>query len=151
MTKKELQEAFEQGLELQLEHTTAKIIQIIDNVYFISHNGTSNVWTCTIDRFKNAKVIYQNKYNGKAIKSKMVISFSDYCKEQGIEEPKWNQGFEVRDGYNDLVLIRDFKSEQWMGAILSKVTEKKFIDNAGIYWNHARLPKKDEFNINFAE
>lgn len=196
MTKQELQEAFEQGLELELDDTNIKIIQIIDNIYFVSFNGSANLLACTIDRFKSAEVINKPKYNGKAVKcdnieqirylskdtrhdyefnaskenryyllgfgyllykeccienNYEIISFSDYCKEQGIEEPKWNQGFEVRDGYNDLVMVRDNDFTEWKGRILSMVTEFYFIDKQGSPWKYARLPKKDEFNINFAE
>lgn len=36
-----------------------------------------------------------------------IISFSQYCTENGITEPKWIQGFEVGKDYNDVVMVSD--------------------------------------------
>jgi hypothetical protein len=36
-----------------------------------------------------------------------IISFSKYCAENNIKEPIFIQGFEVKDGYNDVVMCSD--------------------------------------------
>lgn len=74
-----------------------------------------------------------------------IISFSDYCKENGITEPKWIQGFEVKDGYNDVVMVSD-DNYGWYSRILKSIANNRFIDNNGNAWIYARYPKRNEIN-----
>ena len=74
-----------------------------------------------------------------------IISFSQYCTENGIVEPKWIQGFEVKDGYNDVVMVSD-DNYGWYSRILKSIANNRFIDNNGNAWMFARYPKKEEIN-----
>jgi len=51
-----------------------------------------------------------------------IISFSQYCTENGINEPKWIQGFEVKDGYNDVVMVSD-DNKNWEIEVLREVMD----------------------------
>lgn len=83
-----------------------------------------------------------------------IISFSDYCKEKGITEPKWIQGFEVKDGYNDVVMVSDDKISINTSfpnveiRILKEVREHEypFKMQDGSLFEYARYPRKNEFN-----
>ena len=72
-----------------------------------------------------------------------IISFSDYCKEQGIEEPKWIQGFEVKDGYNDVVMVSD-SGNDWYIDILNSVSIDGNFYCTGGEWVYCRLLRKGE-------
>lgn len=75
-----------------------------------------------------------------------IISFSDYCKEQGIKEPKWIKGFEVRDGYNDVVMVSD-NLKSWHINILQSVNNGLQPFNCGFHsWKHCRYLNKNEIN-----
>jgi hypothetical protein len=74
-----------------------------------------------------------------------IISFSQYCEEQGIKEPIFMQGFEVKDGYNDVVMVSD-DNYGWYSRILKSIANNRFIDNNGNAWMFARYPKKEEIN-----
>ena len=74
-----------------------------------------------------------------------IISFTQYCTENGIVEPKWIQGFEVKDGYNDVVMVSD-DNYGWYSRILKSIANNRFIDNNGNAWMFARYPKKEEIN-----
>lgn len=76
-----------------------------------------------------------------------IISFSDYCKEQGIKEPKWIQGFEVRDGYNDVVMVSDDKN-YWYPCILLSVNdlEEYPFETVVLKHRYCRYLNKNEIN-----
>lgn len=74
-----------------------------------------------------------------------IISFSQYCTENGITEPKWIQGFEVGKDYNDVVMVSD-DNYGWYSRILKSIANNRFIDNNGNAWMFARYPKKGEIN-----
>ncbi len=74
-----------------------------------------------------------------------IISFSQYCEEQGIKEPIFMQGFEVKYGYNDVVMVSD-DNYGWYSRILKSIANNRFIDNNGNAWMFARYPKKSEIN-----
>lgn len=75
-----------------------------------------------------------------------IISFSDYCKENGIKEPKWIKGFEVRDGYNDVVMVSD-NLKSWHINILQSVNNGLQPFNCGFHsWKHCRYLNKNEIN-----
>jgi len=51
-----------------------------------------------------------------------IISFSQYCTENGINEPKWIQGFKVGKDYNDVVMVSD-DNKNWEISRLLNVRE----------------------------
>ena len=122
MTKEQLKEAFEQGSDIQLKHTTVKIIHIIDSIYIVSCNSSDSLKLWRIDKFKDANVIQSTK----------------------------NQGFEIGNNYKDVVWVSN-DAYAWHLRILEEVKEDRFIDIDGWKWNFAKRPTKDEFNVVFAE
>lgn len=76
-----------------------------------------------------------------------IISFSDYCKENGIKEPKWIQGFEIRGGYNDVVMVSS-DNINWHCHLLTSVNNKAypFHSKSGGSWSYCRYPKRNEIN-----
>ena len=80
-----------------------------------------------------------------------IISFSDYCKENGITEPKWIQGFEIGKQYNDVVMVSD-DNKNWCIDLL-RVVNIDEDDNFSPYfnclnnnWKYCRYPRKNEIN-----
>jgi hypothetical protein len=77
-----------------------------------------------------------------------IISFSQYCQEQGIKEPKWIQVFEVRDGYNDVVMVSDDNERFWLRKLIKVIqdTSHPFLIDGGTQWRYCRLLKRSEIN-----
>jgi hypothetical protein len=73
-----------------------------------------------------------------------IISFSQYCAENNIKEPIWIQGFEVKDGYNDVVMVSN-NSIEWYLDILHRIENDKFLCIGGM-WRKCRYPRKGEIN-----
>lgn len=74
-----------------------------------------------------------------------IISFSQYCTENGIVEPKWLQGFEVGKDYNDVVMVSD-DNTVWYIDILKSVSIDGYFECTGGEWVYARYPRKNEIN-----
>lgn len=77
-----------------------------------------------------------------------IISFSDYCKENGITEPKWIQGFEVGKDYNDVVMVSDDDINYVVGRLIKVVDNDNYpfhLDNEE-YYKHCRYLNKNEIN-----
>lgn len=76
-----------------------------------------------------------------------IISFSQYCTENGITEPNWIQGFEAKDGYNDVVMVSADKNT-WHCHLLTSVNNKEypFHSKSGGSWSYCRYPRKGEIN-----
>ena len=76
-----------------------------------------------------------------------IISFSDYCKENGITEPKWIQGFEVKDGYNDVVRVCDDQLSWELGRLIKVEKDSfPFVLDSDCSWKYCRYPKRNEIN-----
>jgi len=75
-----------------------------------------------------------------------IISFSQYCQEQGIDEPKWIQGFEIGKEYNDVVMC-SYDNKLFEPQILTGVfdTNYPFVCVRGDYV-YCRYPRKGEIN-----
>lgn len=78
-----------------------------------------------------------------------IISFSQYCEEKGITEPRWIQGFEVKDGYNDVVICSNDANYRTYSFDVLK-TVYNHCNNTfcciGNTWKYCRYPRKDEIN-----
>lgn len=119
---------------------------LADSNYEIKNIDINNCFNITIVGFASEKYYIENNYE--------IISFSQYCKENGITEPKWIQGFEVRDGYNDVVMVSDDKISINTSfpnveiRILKEVREHEypFKMQDGSLFEYARYPRKNEFN-----
>jgi hypothetical protein len=78
-----------------------------------------------------------------------IISFSQYCTENGINEPKWIQGFEVKDGYNDVVICSNDANYRTYSFDVLK-TVYNHCNNTfcciGNTWKYCRYPHKNEIN-----
>jgi hypothetical protein len=74
-----------------------------------------------------------------------IISFSQYCTENGINEPKWIQGFEVGKDYNDVVMVSD-DNVVWYIDILNSVSIDGHFNCTVGEWVYCRYPRKDEIN-----
>ncbi len=119
---------------------------LADSNYEIKNIDINNCFNITIVGFASEKYYIENNYE--------IISFSDYCKENGITEPKWIQGFEVKDGYNDVVMVSDDKISINTSfpnveiRILKEVREHEypFKMQDGSLFEYARYPRKNEFN-----
>jgi hypothetical protein len=75
-----------------------------------------------------------------------IISFSQYCAEQGIKEPIWIQGFEAKDGYNDVVMCSD-NNRIWSIQVLKSVQKGQNPFYCGFHsWKYCRLLKRSEIN-----
>jgi hypothetical protein len=165
LTKQQLIEAHEQGLNVLTKNGNIKIVSILGDVYGVHHVDTNSKlvkWWLFENFERNDAKIEQPKpkYNGREVKCDSVeqmiwlnshlkqktlneqylktndcicfsnqhsifigkigtqeyftneinyevISFSQYCQENNINEPQWIQGFEVKDGYNDVVMCSD--------------------------------------------
>jgi len=68
-----------------------------------------------------------------------------YSKFPELKPKKYIQGFEVKDGYNDVVMVSD-DNYGWYSRILKSIANNRFIDNNGNAWMFARYPKKEEIN-----
>jgi hypothetical protein len=77
-----------------------------------------------------------------------IISFSQYCTENGITEPKWIQGFEVGKDYKEIVSCSNdnvnFRIDI-LKIVYSDNCEFPFTCVNGSY-RFARYPRKDEIN-----
>lgn len=77
-----------------------------------------------------------------------IISFSQYCTENGIKEPKWIQGIEVKDGYNEIVSCSNdnvnFRIDI-LKIVYSDNCQFPFTCVNGSY-RYARYPRKEEIN-----
>lgn len=100
-------------------------------------NNGLNCFNINDKCFQKEDYYIKNKYE--------IVSFSQYCTENGIVEPKWIQGFEVKDGYNDVVMVSN-DNYGWYSRILKSISNNKFIDNNGNAWIYARYPRKEEIN-----
>lgn len=74
-----------------------------------------------------------------------IISFSQYCTENGITEPKWIQGFEVGKDYKDVVMVSD-DNKVWYIDILNSVSIDGHFNCTGGEWVYCRYPRKEEIN-----
>lgn len=88
-------------------------------------------------------------YEKEAIKNNYkIISFSQYCTENSIVEPKYIQGFEVKDGYNEIVSCSNdnvnFRIDI-LKIVYSDNCEFPFTCVNGSY-RYVRYPHKEEIN-----
>lgn len=74
-----------------------------------------------------------------------IISFSQYYQENNITEPKWFKGFEVKKGYNDIMIVSGSNNNECV-RLIEEVSYNCFIDDIKMKWINARYPSKGEIN-----
>lgn len=80
-------------------------------------------------------------------KTTKILSFSEWCKKYGHEEPKWNQGFLVGDYTEKPLILEVSRNKDFNQKFIKEITEVSimgFQDTVGIgWWQFAR---KIDFN-----
>jgi len=206
LTKEDLIEAHEQGLNVQTKGgTNFKIVAYIHDAFAVQYSTSTTISWYSIDKINELQCSIEQpkpKYNGKAVKCDSVeqfiwllnkleskyikyakenyeskfncidlaqgtlystcedydyynkrnyeiISFSQYCAEQGIKEPIFIQGFEVKCGYNDVVMVSD-DNESWylekLVGIKKHPVQGWQFETQLTYYRYCRLLKRSEIN-----